>query len=48
MSGRWAVLNCAVTQILSRHDDEESAELAAKEWGNCSFPYLLEGEVSES
>ena len=38
---RWAVLNVAVTQILSVHMTREAAKVEAKRAGNCSFPYYL-------
>lgn len=38
---RYAVLNCAVTQILSIHRTREEAKAEAKKAGNCSFPYYL-------
>lgn len=38
---RWAVLNCAVTQVLGRYTTRCEAEEAAEAFGNCSFPYLL-------
>lgn len=38
---RYAVLNVAVTQILSVHMTREAAKAEAKREGNCSFPYYL-------
>lgn len=38
---RWAVLNCAVTQVLGLYATEGEARSAAEEWGRCSFAYEL-------
>ena len=38
---RWAVLDCAVTQVLGLYVTEAEARSAAEEWGRCSFAYEL-------
>ena len=38
---RWAVLDCAVTQVLGLYVTEAEARSAAEEWGRCSFAHHL-------
>ena len=38
---RWAVLNCAVTQLLGTYPTSDAARSAAQTHGKCSFPYHL-------
>lgn len=40
-AGKWAVLNCSVTQILGTYTTEARAKQAAEWFGNASFPYEL-------
>ena len=41
MNHRWAVLNCAVTQVLGTYATEAEAGAAAEEYGCCSFAYEI-------
>lgn len=38
---RFAVLNCFVTQVLGRYETLALAQVAANEFGKCSFAYEL-------